>query len=98
MRAACTIAIDKAQQSFEPMLESLRARTTHIMKRMFPIVEEMVRRSAAYSSTGAGGVTGLGVHSAQFQAMLRETFDRFVDEKVDRCINRCKEDLAALTG
>lgn len=46
MRAACVIAMEKAQMSFEPMLESLRTRTAHIMKRLFPVVEEMIRKSS----------------------------------------------------
>jgi hypothetical protein len=46
MRAACVIAMEKAQLSFEPMLETLRIRAAHIMKRLFPVVEEMIRKSA----------------------------------------------------
>jgi hypothetical protein len=44
MRAACIIAVEKAQSSFEPMLDSLRYRATHIMRRLFLVVEEMMRR------------------------------------------------------
>lgn len=104
MRAACVIAMEKAQMSFEPMLESLRVRTTHIMKRLFPIVEEMVRKgsvSLSSISAGSGGGTSgggsLGVHSAQFQQMMRASFEKFVDEKVDICIQRCREDLFGMT-
>ena len=50
MRAACVIAMEKAQMSFEPMLESLRTRTAHIMKRLFPVVEEMIRKSSLIRS------------------------------------------------
>ena len=44
MRAACIIAVEKAQCSFEPMLEALRYRAVHIMRRLFPIIEEMMKR------------------------------------------------------
>lgn len=37
MRAACIIAMEKAQDSFDPVLESLRQRTVHVMKRLYPI-------------------------------------------------------------
>ena len=39
LRAACVIAVEKAKSSFEPMLEALRHRMIHIMKRLFPVVE-----------------------------------------------------------
>lgn len=103
MRAACVIAMEKAQMSFEPMLESLRTRSAHIMKRLFPIVEEMVRKSSisllggSSSSGGGGGMAGLGAHSAQFQQIMKATFDKFVDEKVEICIQRCREDLIGMT-
>ena len=47
MRAACVIAVEKAKSSFEPMLEALRHRSVHIMRRLFPIVEHMVRKSGS---------------------------------------------------
>ena len=37
MRAACVIAMEKAQESFDPILEALKTRTVHVMKRLFPI-------------------------------------------------------------
>ena len=45
LQASCVIAIEKAQQSFEPMLNTLLFRMTHIMSRMFPITEYMLRES-----------------------------------------------------
>jgi hypothetical protein len=45
MRAACVIAMEKAQESFDPILEALKHRASHIMRRMFPIVEIMVQKS-----------------------------------------------------
>lgn len=92
MRAACVIAMAKADLSFSPMLEALKTRTAHVMKRLFPIVEEMVRKSAP----GGGVNLALGAHSATFQQMMRQAFEKFVDQKVDLSTQRCREDLDSL--
>jgi hypothetical protein len=102
MRAACVIAMEKAQLSFDPMLESLRTRAAHIMKRLFPIVEEMIRKSSlvgtSSASGGSGSVAGnLGTHSVPYQHMIQRIFEKFVDEKVDICVQRCREDLFGMT-
>jgi hypothetical protein len=113
MRAACVIAMEKAQLSFEPMLESLRGRTAHIMKRLSPVIEDMISKSAttaaasASSSSGGGGglsasqaagaALSLGAHSAPFQQLVRAIFEKFVDEQVDACIARCRDDLVGMT-
>lgn len=47
MRAAAVIAMQKAEQSFEPMLEALRHRSIHIMKRLFPIIEFVNRHGSS---------------------------------------------------
>ncbi len=43
MRAACVISVEKARLSFDPMLDSLRARTSHVMKRLSGIVEYILQ-------------------------------------------------------
>jgi len=90
MRAACVIAMEKAQLSFEPMLEALRSRAAHIMKRLYPIVEDMVRKSNSGSSQ-------LGAHSTPFQQMMRNIYYKFVDKQIDSCLERCKDDLIGMT-
>ena len=44
MRAACVIAVEKARTSFEPMLEALRHRAVHIMRRLFDITLVMLNK------------------------------------------------------
>ena len=44
LRAACMIAVEKAQTSFDPMLESLRMRCVHIMGKMSSVSEYMLRQ------------------------------------------------------
>jgi hypothetical protein len=43
LHAACTIAIEKARISFEPLLEALRVRMTHVMEKLCPVTEYMLR-------------------------------------------------------
>lgn len=88
MRAACVIAVEKARCSFEPMLEALRHRTTHIMKRLYPITEFMLQRN------------GKGLeetHHRPFQEIVRRIYENFVHQTVDDCLVRCRDDLKALT-
>jgi hypothetical protein len=39
LRASCVIAIEKAMMTFDPMIESLRIRMSHVMKRVCPVSE-----------------------------------------------------------
>ena len=89
MRAACVIAVEKAQQSFEPMLDALRHRTRHIMLRLFPIVELMVRKGSYAVPVDA--------HSRPFQDMVRRIFEKFVDQHMEVCIQKCRDDIKGMT-
>jgi hypothetical protein len=68
MRAACVIAVEKAQQSFEPMLEALRHRAVHIMRRLYPVVEHIIQK------TGNG--LPVDAYNRPFQDMIRRTYDK----------------------
>ena len=79
MRAACIIAMEKvstyctifnkytvslkAQTSFDPMLEALKHRATHVMKRLFPIVENMINQVVTSSP--------LDAYNRPFQEMVQ---------------------------
>ena len=89
MRAACVIAVEKAQSSFEPMLEALRYRTVHIMRRLFPIVEEMMRKS--------GSPLPAETHTRPFQEMIRKIYEKFVRLQIDECLSKCRDDLKGMT-
>ena len=43
LHASCVIALEKARSSFEPMLASLQHRMMHVMERLCPVAEYMVR-------------------------------------------------------
>ncbi len=89
MRAACVIAVEKAQQSFEPMLESLRHRTAHIMRRLFPVVENIVKRNSKDIPVDN--------YSQQFQEMIRRAYDKFVDQHMEQCLQKCRDDIKGIT-
>jgi hypothetical protein len=95
LRAACVIALEKAQISFDPLLDSLRLRVSHIMGRLCPVSEYMVRqkterKSAAFQhmrdgrpndgrSTFSTDIT----HNPQFRQLVRSLFDEFVQKCSD---------------
>lgn len=89
MRAACVIAMEKAEVSFDPMLESLRHRTEHIMKRIYPMVLKLLERSMQS--------TPMDINNRPFQEVLRRIYDSFVDKTLDDCVRICREDLYGMT-
>jgi hypothetical protein len=78
----------QARVSFEPLLDALRRRTVHIMKRLYGITEFMLDREGHGLSE---------THHQPFQEIVRRIFDNFVFKTVDDCLLRCKDDLKALT-
>ena len=95
MRAACVIAMEKAYESFEPMLDTLRLRMAHIMKRLYPLIQEHVQRTATTSSGSSNLV--MSSQNKQFQYILQNIYNKFVDEKLEQCIQYCRIDLEGLT-
>jgi hypothetical protein len=93
LHAACVIALEKARLSFEPLLEALRVRVTHVMDRLCPVTEYMLREtqerakvSTAYKNEGRGEsdseVKGAAdiAQNPQFRQLIRTVFDRFVTQ------------------
>ena len=90
LRSACVIAIEKAQQCFEPMLVALRHRSIHIMRRLCPIVEHMAGRSG-------GGLSTTDSYNRPLQDMIRRVYDKFVDSQMEICLSKCRDDVRGLT-
>lgn len=88
MRAACVIAVEKAQNSFEPLIEALKHRTIHIMRRLFPVVENAIRKS------GTLGNDGINPH---LSALIRNIYDKFIDSYMEECLKKCRDDLKGMT-
>lgn len=93
LHAACVIALEKARLSFEPLLEALRVRITHVMDRLCPVTEYMLRetqeRAKISTYTHEDGKTGRETSASgaadisqnpQFRQLIRSIFDRFVTE------------------
>jgi hypothetical protein len=88
MRAACVIAIEKAQMSFEPMLEALRHRATHIMRRLYPIVEYMVSKSTHVRNDAM---------NRPLQLMIRRIYEKYVEIRIQESLEKCRDDLHGMT-
>lgn len=95
LRAACVIALEKAQISFDPLLDSLRLRISHIMGRLCPVSEYMIRQKAErksatyqYMRDGSPGDRRSAfstdiTHNPQFRQLVRSLFDDFVQKCSD---------------
>jgi hypothetical protein len=92
MRAACVLAMEKAQNTFEPMLEAMKVRSVYIMERLFDIVAGIVTQK---------GKNDLSIdtvaQSAGFQDLVHVIFDNFVKEQIRICLKKCRDDLHGMT-
>ncbi|KAG5186216.1 hypothetical protein JKP88DRAFT_309594, partial [Tribonema minus] len=88
MRAACVIAVEKARLGFDPLLESLRVRAVHVLKRLFAVVEHMLKREGLSMSES---------HQKPFSFIVRRIYENFIEASIDDCLVRCRDDLKALT-
>eukprot|EP00574_Skeletonema_japonicum_P008543 CAMPEP_0201725034 /NCGR_PEP_ID=MMETSP0593-20130828/8561_1 /ASSEMBLY_ACC=CAM_ASM_000672 /TAXON_ID=267983 /ORGANISM="Skeletonema japonicum, Strain CCMP2506" /LENGTH=933 /DNA_ID=CAMNT_0048216349 /DNA_START=199 /DNA_END=3000 /DNA_ORIENTATION=+ len=107
LRAACVIALEKAQMSFDPLLDAFRLRIGHIMGRLCPVSEYMIRqkherKAASYQYLRDGPPSSEGfstdiTHNPQFRQLIRTLFDQFVQECSDNTMIRCRDDLTSMT-
>lgn len=111
LRAACVIALEKAQISFDPLLEALRLRVSHIMGKLCPVSEYMIRQknerrtSSYHSLSGSGGSNQDDVgnyatditQNPQFRQLVRTLFDDFVHKCSESTMVRCRDDLNSMT-
>jgi hypothetical protein len=77
------------------VLDSLRKRNVHIMKRLFPIVEAMVVQSARGDSASSSG-RKMELLSRPYTQLVRKIYDQFVEEQVDATVSMCVKDVRAL--
>jgi GTPase SAR1 family protein len=110
LHAACVISLEKARVSFEPLLEALRYRVAHVMERLCPVTEYMLRETKeAYQVsthkffdqdngplTGANKATDIA-QNPQFRALIRQIFEKFVKHCSDNALSKCRDDLTAMT-
>eukprot|EP00871_Galdieria_phlegrea_P000568 jgi/Galph1/1511/GphlegSOOS_G197.1 len=87
-RAACSIAVEKARESFEPITERLSIRCGHIMKRIFLIGEYILKKHAQTIDASYG---------RNFYKFMESIYNRFVEECLQDVQKRCQDDLKSLT-
>lgn len=111
LRAACVIALEKAQISFDPLLDSLRLRISHIMGRLCPVSEYMIRqkherKSANYrylrddgtpgQREAGGGPTGFSTDITH-NPQFRQLVRTLFDEFVQKCSDNVSPEFCPQT-
>jgi len=109
LHAACTIALQKARDSFEPMLEAFRVRVMHVMERLCPVAEYVIQNNQEWhhrttkffdhvDTNGDGRLSKNDVASnPQFRQLVRKVFEKFVRKCSDSALVKCQDDLTAIT-
>ena len=104
LHAACTIALEKARVSFEPLLGALERRMVHVMDRLCPVTEYMLRehrdrRNMRPHSQRVGNAEDESSKSSvdqvmdisqnpQFRQLVRGVFEKFTEH----CANEVRKD------
>ncbi|KAG0605139.1 hypothetical protein M758_9G034900 [Ceratodon purpureus] len=86
VRAACVIATSKAIDVFEPLLQQLGFRLSHILRRSLPIAFYLQQRDGDYLSS-----------HAFFVGLIAKAFESFVESTERDCLGKCMEDLKSMT-
>ena len=81
-------------QMYLQVLDSLRHRAVHIMRRLFPIVEAAIKKSVSLSSVSNPHIDAA---NGPFKDEIRAIYDRFVDIKIEMCLSKCRDDLKGMT-
>ncbi|CAM6084481.1 unnamed protein product [Calypogeia fissa] len=85
-RTACVIAVSKAQDVFEPFLDQLGFRLSHILRRLLPIALHLLQKDREY----------LSGHE-MFMKRVATAFHMFVESTERNCREKCMEDLLSTT-
>jgi hypothetical protein len=113
LQAACVISLEKARSSFEPMLSTLLTRMVHVMSRLHPVTEYMLRenrdrgRVTNYrrSDESVDDQSSFGdleqamdiSQNPQFRELVRSVFEKFVHNCADQVMEKCRDDLNSIT-
>lgn len=94
VRAACVIAVDKAKRSFEPQLETLSVRVSHVMRRLPPVLEHIIakQREIQHDDRAADYET-----PTDFFRLVARIYEAYAAELAETAVDRCKDDLQAMT-
>lgn len=102
VRASCVIAVDKARLSFEPQLRTLAHRVSHVMRRLPPALERMMELQGGVSNRRRvfSEDETQNEPDGPYEAVMRlvaSIYDKYVLELADRAVERCRDDLEAMT-
>lgn len=105
LHAACTIALEKARLSFEPMLYALQRRMTHVMERLCPVTEYMLRENRERSKArpirpaedSQGGETKDGLESLEHAMDISQNpqFRQLIRNIFDKFVQRCADSVSS---
>lgn len=100
LHAACTIALEKARVSFDPMLHALSLRMQHVFNRLGPVAEYMLRENRERKKLvpfGPDDASTTSIDQAmdisqnpQFRQVIRSIFEKFVQ--------KCSDSVCCLCG
>ncbi|KAL7569280.1 hypothetical protein ACA910_016829 [Epithemia clementina (nom. ined.)] len=109
LHAACTIALEKARVSFEPMLARLQMRMSHVMNRLAPVTEYMIRENRERAKLQSYTMddddetddtmeqaTDISLNP-QFRQLIRSIFEKFVLRCSNSAMSKCRDDMVSIT-
>jgi hypothetical protein len=97
LQAACVISVEKARTSFEPLLSALQLRMAHVMDRLCPVTEYMLREGRERSKVNYMHLEpdkadnekerieqSMDIsQNPQFRQLIRSIFEKFVRQCAD---------------
>lgn len=86
IRAACTVAINKAKDTFEPFLYQLGYRLAHVVRRLLPIAFHLLQAEGTF----------LNGHEL-FLKRVGGSYKTFIESTEKSCRDICVQDLQSLT-
>eukprot|EP00591_Stephanopyxis_turris_P010410 CAMPEP_0195525514 /NCGR_PEP_ID=MMETSP0794_2-20130614/25993_1 /TAXON_ID=515487 /ORGANISM="Stephanopyxis turris, Strain CCMP 815" /LENGTH=1001 /DNA_ID=CAMNT_0040655993 /DNA_START=127 /DNA_END=3133 /DNA_ORIENTATION=- len=106
LRASCIIALEKARTSFDPMLDALKNRAMHVMGRLCPVSEYMLRQKqersynslAYYYSSNPGDEVisgGDNMSSSASDVTGNPLFRQMVRTIFEKFVENCAESTMA---
>ena len=95
MRAACVLSLNKAQTTFDPMLQALQFRCTHIMHRLFPLVDGLITDEINQKANRLA-ISPYSKNQS-FRNVVQQIYNKFINEQMDWCLEKCKDDLRGMT-
>lgn len=95
MRAACVLALNKAQSTFDPMLETLQSRCTHVMHRLFPLVDNLITDDINEKASRLA--ISPYSKSTSLKSVVKQIYNQFINDQMEWCLDKCRDDLRGMT-